>query len=196
MKTAGYFRESSADTTLAPPIDNQIQRYRDWVKANGHESIAEYVDNGYSGGDWNRPGWNQCVKDARGNRWQVLWVWNQDRIARDMEQFLWFNRNLKEAKRQIYEETSNSYVETDTLGNKLKHQSLAQAAEIFRLITSEKVRKAYQIKKAKGEHWGRKKVDLDIERIRILRNASMGYRTIARETGYNYQTIRRALLKK
>lgn len=193
MKVSLYVRESSDDTSKAPPITEQIDRGKQWVTQNGHELVCTYADNGYSGGDWKRPQWNQSVSDARRHTYQLLWIWNQDRLARDTEQFLWFYRNLKQAHVRIFEDTSNEFIDMESLGGRVKHQSLAQAAEIFRLVTSDKVRKAYQRKILAGERWGRQKKSFDIAKAEGMRQAGKGWRTIAKEFGVSYQTIRRAL---
>ena len=194
MKVCIYARESDSDTTKAPPINNQIDRGKQWVKDNGHELMIVHSDNGFSGGDWNRPAWNQCVKDAKRHMFQIIWIWNQDRLARDTEQFLWFYRNIKAANVNIWEATANDWIDMETLGGRVKHQALAQSAEIFRLVTSDKVKKAYQNKKAKGERWGRKPLKLDKDKIIALRKEGKGYRTIAKEFGCSYQVIRKVLL--
>ena len=196
-----YARESSADTTKAPPIALQIERGYEYFQSLGIDKskVRVYADDGYSGGDWTRPEWNQCVKDARRHLWQHLWTWNQDRLARDTEQFLWFYRNLKDSDvHTIWEATSNSKIEMETLGDRVKHQSLAQAAEIFRMITSDKVKKVYNQKKLNGQRWGRKPL-LSAEQIasaQQLRNVGFGFRRIATQLGVNYQTVRRALLNR
>ena len=211
MKCAIYVRESSADTNKAPPIGEQLDRGRAYARLNGYEVVNEYVDNGYSGGDWNRPAWQQSIKDARRHLFQFLWVWNQDRIARDTEQFLWYYRNLKEAGVQRVYSDTEGYIDMETAGNKLKHTVMAAAAETFRLLTSDKVKKAYEHKtreaKEKGIRleWGRKAVPLNMERIIELRATGLGYRSIAKALGsykltngkvlpYNYQTIRKVLI--
>jgi len=194
MKVSLYARESSADTTKAPPIQDQIERGKTWARENGHDVVTIYADNGYSGGNWKRPDWNQSVKDAKRHMYEILWVWDQDRLARDTEQFLWFYRNINTAKVKIYEHTSKSFIDMDSLGNRVKHQSLAQAAEIFRLVTSEKVKRAYEEKKKKNGAWGRRKKQINIEVVRDLRDKGYGYREIAKQIGnVSYQTIRRAL---
>jgi len=93
----------------------------------------------------------------------------------------------------------------ETAGDRIKHTSLAMASEAFRLITSDKVKKAYEGKKkkaeAKGEKvvWGRKKGKYPIERIKELRNEGLGFKKISKkikkENGkeISYQTIRRLL---
>jgi len=196
MKVAIYARESSADVTKAPPIEEQLKRGRQWAEQNGHVIVIEYVDNGYSGGDWNRPGWNQSIKDAKRHLWQMMWVWNQDRLARDTEQFLFFYRNITGAGAKLWEDTANNYIDMSDLGGRVKHQTMAQAAEIFRLVTSEKVRKAYQRKKQKGESWGRKKKPFDETLACELRNKGFGWRTIGKQLGVSHNTVRRALINR
>lgn len=208
MKVAVYARESSDDKTRSPPIEDQVKRGQEWAVTNNHEVMQVYTDDGYSGGDWLRPAWHQCVKDAKRHHYQILWVWNQDRIARDTEQFLWFYRMLSESKAKIWEDTSNSFINMDDLGGRVKHQTLAQAAEIFRLVTSDKVKQAYRRKKAKGERWGRKALTFDKKRAVMLRNEGKGWRDIARillteglvkskpnkEPRLSYQTVRRYII--
>lgn len=192
MKVAIYCRESSDDTKKAPPIAEQIKRGEQWAQENNHELVRVYADNGFSGGNWNRPDWNQCIKDAKRHQYAILWTWNQDRLARDTEQFLFFCRNLDKASVRIYEDTSKDFIDLQTLGGRVKHQTLAQASEIFRLVTSEKVKQAYQRRK-KGTNWGRPKKDINLVEAIKLRESGSGWRTIAKELGVSHNTIRRAL---
>jgi site-specific DNA recombinase len=192
MKAAIYVRESSSDTQNSPPIEQQIERGKHWVQYMGHELVKIYIDNGYSGGNWNRPDWNQCIKDAKRHNFQILWVWNQDRIARDTEQFLNFYRQMKSAGCKIYEDTANEYIDMETMGGRVKYQSLAQAAEIYRLVTSDKVKQAYQRKKDKTK-WGRPPIPLDMEKIAQMRTDGLGWRTIAHEFNCSHNTIRNAI---
>jgi DNA invertase Pin-like site-specific DNA recombinase len=125
--------------------------------------------------------------------WTVQWTWNQDRLARDTEQFLWYYRQLDNAKARIFEGTNNDFIDMTTLGGRVKHTQLAAAAEIFRMVTSEKVKKAYERNKKLGKPWGRKKTPWDIAKARELRDAGKGWRSIAKEVGVSYQTVRREL---
>lgn len=80
-----------------------------------------------------------------------------------------------------------------TLGGRVKHTQLAAAAEIFRMVTSEKVKKAYERNKKQGKPWGRKKKLWDTAKARELRGAGKGWREIAKAVGVSYQTVRREL---
>jgi len=200
MKVAIYARESSDDIKKAPSIQDQIKIGKQWSEENNHQLVLVFQDNGFSGGNWKRPDWNKAVREAKRHAYQLLWVWNQDRIARDTEQFLWFFRNLKDAHVKIFSHTEGN-MEMDDVGGTAKHISLAMASEIFRKVTSEKVKRTYEAKKKlaekKGEkvNWGRKRGKYDIEKIMRLRDSGKGYKSISKEIGCSFQTIRRLLLQ-
>lgn len=199
MKVALYVRESDKDTKKAPPIAEQAEKGKQWAEDNNHVLVAILADNGYSGGDWKRPAWNKAVKMAKGHKIQALWVWDQDRLARDTEQFLWFYRQMNQAKVKII--TPDGEVDMHTLGGRVKHTSLAMAHEIFRVQTSEKVKKTYEHKKKKAENlgqkvkWGRPRKVVDVKLVIELYDSGLGYRRIAEEIGVSYQTVRRVLQK-
>lgn len=187
-----YARESSDDTTKAPPVEKQLERGREWARENGHVVVREYVDNGWSGGNWNRPDWNQAIRDAKRHLFTIIWTWNQDRLARDTEQFLFFCRTMKEAHCQVYEDTAREFIDMDTLGGRMKHQTLAMAAEVFRLVTSDKVKQAYRRKK-QNDPWGRPSKYIDMDRAEELRAQGYGWRKIAAELGnVSHNTVAKA----
>lgn len=198
MKVALYCRESSDDTSKAPDIQEQIKRGNLWVEKESHELILTFADNGFSGGDRNRPDFLRCMRLAKGHSFQIIWVWNQDRIARDTEQFLWFYRTLKESNVKVFSETEG-WINMDDVGGTAKHITLALASELLRKVTSDKVKCAYQIKKSqavkKGDKvvWGRKRKEIDIERVLQLRSEGKGYRAIAKLLNINYMKVRRCI---
>lgn len=192
-----YARESSDDTNKSPPIEEQIERAKQHISENELQLVGIFQDNGYSGGDWKRPNWNKLVKEARFHKFNIVLVWNTDRIARDTEQFLWFNRNLKESYVKVYSLTEGE-INLDSVGDTAKNISIAMANEIFRKVTSEKVRRAYEMRKRKAKdnkvEWGRKSGNYDLEKIRQLRSQGLGFREIAKQVkSCSYQTIRRLL---
>ena len=194
-----YARESTSDTNKAPPIKKQIEIGKRWGREKGYNLVLVFSDNGYSGGDWNRPDWNRAVREARGNHFKILWTWDQDRLARDTEQFLWFYRHLSQQNVKVFSETEGE-INMDTTGERLKHTSLAMAAETFRLITADKVKKAYESKKKIAEEknervkWGRKPGKYNVGKMIELRKQGYGYKAIARMVGdCSYQTVRRIL---
>lgn len=196
-KAVIYGRESSDDTNKAPPIEEQIKRGQQYAEENKLHLVGIYQDNGFSGGDWKRPEWNRLVREARFHKFNLVIVWNTDRIARDTEQFLWFNRNLKESYVKVFSLTEGE-INLDSVGDAAKNISIAMANEIFRKVTSEKVKRAYEMKKRKSKdtkvEWGRKSGEYDLDKIKQLRQQGLGFREIAKQAGNcSYQTIRRLL---
>jgi DNA invertase Pin-like site-specific DNA recombinase len=210
VKVAIYARESSDDTEKAPPIEHQIAIGKSWIEQHGHELTEIYQDNGFSGGNWKRPAWLKCINDAKAHRYVMLWVWKQDRIARDTEQFLFFYRNMKDAKVNVTD--SDGVIDLETAGNRLKHTVISASDEMFRLITGEKVKRAYiEKKKIAGENkikWGRPDVDKSktwikkygnktLDRNAIIKewndNEGVGYRQFAKKYGVSHQTIKRII---
>ena len=61
------------------------------------------------------------------------------------------------------------------------------------MVTSEKVKKAYERNRKQGKPWGRKKTIWNIDQARALRAAGKGWREIAKAVGVSYQTVRREL---
>jgi DNA invertase Pin-like site-specific DNA recombinase len=61
------------------------------------------------------------------------------------------------------------------------------------MVTSEKVKKAYERNKKLGKPWGRKRIVWDRAKARELRKAGKGWRAISKEVGVSYQTVRREL---
>jgi len=198
MKAVIYARQSTSDLNKAPDIAKQVELCKTWALKESHEVERIYSDNGYSGGDWNRPDWNLIVKQARGHQFKLVIVWSQDRIARDTEQFLFFYRNLNKCNVQIYS-LNDGFINMHDLGERVKFTSIAQASEIFRLVTSEKVRKTYQAKKLAADQkgvkvvWGRKPKKYDVEKIMSLRRLGQGYRTIAKQVDASFISVRKVI---
>jgi len=198
IKVGIYARESSDDTNKAPPIEKQIEIGKRWIEEKGYELKFIFKDDGYSGGDWSRPDWLRAIQESKGKHYNILWTWNQDRIARDTEQFLFFYRNLKDNSIKVI--AMNEEINMDDVGGMAKHTSLAMASEIFRRVTSEKVKRTYENMKKSCEKrgipfkWGRHEKKVDMNKILELRASGKGYKTIGRELGINYQLVRRRLL--
>lgn len=200
MKVALYARESTKDTNLAPPIENQIKKGKERAEKEKWDIFDVFGDNGYSGGDWKRPAWNKLMRLAKGHRFNIVWVWNQDRLARDTEQFLHFYRKMTECGIKVFSETEGN-IDMETLGGRVQHTQLAFSHEIFRRVTSDKVKKAYEHKKTKAQNlgqpvkWGRPRMPVDAQEIIRLYDSGLGYRKIAKEVGVSYSTVRRVLQK-
>lgn len=88
MKIAIYSRKSKF-TGKGESIDNQIEMCKEY--ANKHfDNIEEffiYEDEGFSGGNTDRPEFQRLIKDAKKKKYDVLICYRLDRISRNVSDF-------------------------------------------------------------------------------------------------------------
>lgn len=87
MKIAIYSRKSKYSTT-GDSIENQIQMCKDFAKSkyrNEELEFDEYEDEGYSGGNLNRPQFQNLINNI--NKYDVLICYRLDRISRNVADF-------------------------------------------------------------------------------------------------------------
>lgn len=84
MKAAAYARVSTkrqAEKQLS--ISAQLRAIRGYARERTWEVVDEFVDEGYSGRDRNRPGLKSLIAAIRSGRVEAVLVWKLDRLARD-----------------------------------------------------------------------------------------------------------------
>ncbi|EJO5348883.1 recombinase family protein [Clostridium botulinum] len=87
MKAAIYSRKS-VFTGKGESIENQINLCKDYGKKNlGIENYLIYEDEGFSGGNTNRPKFQELIKDAKNKKFDVLICYRLDRISRNVADF-------------------------------------------------------------------------------------------------------------
>lgn len=90
MKIAIYSRKSKF-TGKGESIENQIQMCKEYVNNNlKDKSVTEffvYEDEGFSGGNTNRPEFQRLMEDARAKKFDVLICYRLDRISRNVADF-------------------------------------------------------------------------------------------------------------
>ena len=87
MKIAVYSRKSKF-TGKGESIANQIELCRQYIKLHDQDALEEdvliYEDEGFSGGNTDRPQFRQMMKDAREKKFSVLICYRLDRISRNI----------------------------------------------------------------------------------------------------------------
>ncbi len=88
MIIAIYARKSKL-TDKGDSTFNQIQSCSDYANEffPNNKKILTYIDEGFSGGDTNRPMFQQMIKDAANKKFKVLICYRLDRISRNIAQF-------------------------------------------------------------------------------------------------------------
>ena len=82
MKVAIYARVSSEGQKKRGTIGSQVELLRARMAADGHEIVAEFLDNGYSGSRLDRPGLDALRDAAEAGVVETVWCLMPDRLAR------------------------------------------------------------------------------------------------------------------
>lgn len=89
MIVAIYSRKSIF-TGKGESIENQIELCKEYCSRNYKDEKIEYViyeDEGFSGGNTNRPQFQQLIKDAKSKKFNALICYRLDRISRNVADF-------------------------------------------------------------------------------------------------------------
>lgn len=90
LRIAIYSRKSKF-TGKGESIGNQIQLCRDYLRAHwGEDQVSDvrvYEDEGYSGGDTERPQFQEMLRDASAKKFDALICYRLDRISRNVNDF-------------------------------------------------------------------------------------------------------------
>ena len=89
MKVAIYSRKS-VFTGKGESIENQIDLCKEYCNRNYKDETIDYIiyeDEGFSGGNTNRPEFQQLLKDAKAKKFNALICYRLDRISRNVADF-------------------------------------------------------------------------------------------------------------
>lgn len=85
IKVALYPRVSSHEQVEGYSIGEQIERLTKYCEAMEWEIFKIYTDPGYSGGNIDRPGLQEMIKDVRAGKVQKVVVYKLDRLSRSQK---------------------------------------------------------------------------------------------------------------
>jgi len=83
-QAVAYYRVSTDLQAQEKTVEVQKIKVKEFAQKNDYEIIAEFSDEGVSGGLRNRPGLNQLLDALQGNPAKVIIVYKLDRLARDL----------------------------------------------------------------------------------------------------------------
>lgn len=86
MKAAIYSRKSKF-TGKGESVENQIELCKNYAKDHGYDEFYIYEDEGFSGGNINRPQFKNMMKDAKENKFDAIICYRLDRISRNVSDF-------------------------------------------------------------------------------------------------------------
>ncbi len=85
MKAAIYARVSSDRQDVDLSVSAQLKHLREYARANGYETVREYVDEAETGRTTRRPKFQQMIVDARrrSKPFDVILVYKYSRFTRN-----------------------------------------------------------------------------------------------------------------
>ena len=87
--TVAVYSRKSRFTGRGESIENQVELCRRYLAAHGeaNSSILVYEDEGFSGGNLDRPQFRKMMKDARAGKFSAIVCYRLDRISRNIGDF-------------------------------------------------------------------------------------------------------------
>jgi DNA invertase Pin-like site-specific DNA recombinase len=187
QRVALYVRVSDArDGRQHPEI--QLSELRDYARHRGWEVLPEfvYVDR-LSGSRDSRPELNRLMSDARRRRFNLVLVWQLDRLGRSLRHLV--NTLAEFESLGIALVSMRENLDLSVPAGRLMFQIIGAMAEFERGLISERVTAGMKHAKNRGIHVGRPSVQVDSAKIRELRESGRGWREIAVELKVSVGTL-------
>ena len=189
VRAAIYARVSTSNNGQDPSM--QTRELREYCERRGWKITSEYVDQGISGAQENRPALNRLMADAHRRRFDAVIVWRFDRFARSISHLLRALENFKALGVEFV--SLSEQVDTSTPTGKMVFTVLGAVAELERSLIAERVKAGLRNARAKGKRLGRPRVGVDAARISALRAHGRSWREITTEMAISKGSAQRAL---
>ena len=149
-RVAAYVRVSTDSMEQEGSLVNQSTYYESFLGNNpDYEFVGIYSDQGISGYEERRPGFQKMIEDARDGKIELIYVKSVSRFARNTEIVLKYSRELKQYGVGIYFELQN--INTLSSEGELMLTILAAFAQAESENYRDTTRMAVRRKYAKGE---------------------------------------------
>ncbi|MGA2923854.1 MAG: recombinase family protein [Candidatus Sulfotelmatobacter sp.] len=172
-KAAIYGRVSTNDQN----VESQFCDLRSLAKARGYEIVAEYSDT-ISGTKAKRPGLDHLLSDARRGRFNVVFVWAFDRIARSVKHFLEVMDELNRLNVGFVSFREN--IDTDSALGRALIIIVAAIGELEKSLIVERVKSGMRRAKLEGRQIGRARLDINREQVIQDRRSGMSLTAVAK----------------
>jgi len=180
-----YARVSTGEQNEGMQVAEMLER----GKRSGYET--EVFTDIMSGAKEKRPGLDRMMDLVRRGKCDVVMVYKFDRFARSLTHLL---RALEEFDSLGVAFVSlRDNVDTTTASGRLMFQIIGAFAEFERSIIRERVKSGVAHARAKGIRLGRPKVDVDREKLALLRAQGLSIRGIAGRMDVSRGTVERVL---
>jgi len=188
-KTAAIYARVSTDKQKA---EMQVVELKNYIKRRGFKLGQTYIDQGYTGGNIQRPSFGRMLSDAHKRSFDVLIVWKLDRLSRSLKDLITTLETLGSLGVDFI--SYDNSLDTSTPTGKLVFHVVGSVAEFERDIIRERVRAGLANARRNGKRLGRPPILAKVSpKINILKENGLSNRAIASRVGVGETTVRRAL---
>ena len=189
MRIAIYGRVSTRDK--GQEVENQLAQLREFAAKQGWTVTREYIDH-ESGSRADRPEFKKMFQDASQRRFDLLLFWSLDRLSREgvLQTLNYLNRLTSYGVE--YRSFTEQYFDSCGIFREAVIAILATVARQERQRISERTRAGLESARRKGVPLGRRRVRVDLARLKQLRAEGKSYEEIAKELKCGVGTAFRA----
>lgn len=157
MNIALYIRLSKEDeiNQESKSISSQKSYLRDYIKKFKYKNIYEYIDDGYTGTNFNRPGFKQLLKDIENKKIDTIVTKDSSRLGRNISWVTYYIEEYFPSKKIRYISIDDNYDSEEkdsTNSDLLIFKSLFN--EYYCKDISKKIKSSLKIKKIEGKYTG------------------------------------------
>jgi len=189
MRIAIYGRVSTKDR--GQEVENQLAQLRDFAVKQGWTVHREYIDH-ESGSRADRPQFKEMLQDASQRRFDLVLFWSLDRLSREgvLQTLNYLNRLTSHGVG--YRSFTEQYFDSCGIFKDAVIAIMATVAKQERLRISERTRAGLENARRKGIPLGRRRVRVDVVRLKQLRAEGHSFEQIAKELKCGVGTAHRA----
>jgi len=170
----------------------QVVELKNYIKRRDFTLGKTYIDQGYTGGNLQRPAFGWMMEDAHKRTFDVLIVWKLDRLSRSLKDLITTLETLGSLGVDFI--SYDNSLDTSTPTGKLVFHVVGSVAEFERDIIRERVRAGLANTRRNGKKLGRPSILAKVSpKIHTLKESGLSNRAIARKVGVGEATVRRAL---
>lgn len=149
-----YMRLSKDDDRVleSASISTQRKMLQSYAREEGFEVYGEYVDDGYSGTNFNRPAWERLIKDIEAKRVNLVITKDLSRLGRDYIMTGQFTELYFPSKKVRFIAINDGYDSDSPLNDIAPFKNMVN--EMYARDTSKKIRSAFQTKIKEGAFIG------------------------------------------
>jgi DNA invertase Pin-like site-specific DNA recombinase len=180
-----YARVSTGEQNEGMQVSEMLER----AKRSGYE--PEVFTDAISGAKAKRPGLDRMMDLVRRGKCDVVMVYRFDRFARSTQHLVNALNEFNALGVQFI--SVHEAIDTNTPMGKFAFHIFAAIAEFEREIIRERVKSGVAHARSRGIRLGRPRVDVDREKVALLRAQRLSIRGIADRMGVSRGTVLRCL---